>query len=237
MTTAVIAARAWLAEVEAAGSRAFDASAHGFVESLLARAEALGGAAGERLAERASVRAEQLARELEGAKRAAHDALGRIDVDEGALGRMIDAGEPGRALRLAKKRAVAPPPRGVDDLAWTTRLVATARGRGVSLRGRPLSPRALAEALYEASRGELAAMLAARRAEAEVPADAGPYNPLAIAARSLAELSSRAPSYLAALIAQLDDLSPLLALPPPPPERSRSSPMPRRRTRPKPSAK
>ncbi len=56
-------------------------------------------------------------------------------------------------------------------------------------------------------------MLVALRAQSEVSSHAGPYNPLAIAAFALAELSSLAPGYLTALVAYLDELSPLFALP------------------------
>jgi hypothetical protein len=59
-------------------------------------------------------------------------------------------------------------------------------------------------------------MLAALDAAAGVSAATGPYNPQAIAARALAELASLSPSYLAALVAHLGELAPLLVLPPPP---------------------
>src|SRR5207253_2032178 len=85
---------------------------------------------------------------------------------------------------------------------------------------------------YDASRAEVAAMLTALRAEADLPAGAGPYNPLAIAAGALAELAALSPSYLAPLVPQPTHLAALLALPPAPTQTHRAQP-PRRARRPR----
>jgi hypothetical protein len=195
-----LAARARLDRLAAAGARSFDPPAYAFAEGLLARGEALGGAAGERLMARAVARAEALEREIDDAN-----------------------------SRPPRTRAPAPSPRSARREEWTLRLSAAMRARGLSLHGGALTPPAMTTALYDASRSEVAAMLTARRVHAEVPPGAGPYNPLAIAARALAELSTLAPAYLAALIAQLDELAPLLALPSPPADPSRPTPPVRRK--------
>jgi hypothetical protein len=93
-------------------------------------------------------------------------------------------------------------------------LVAEAIARGIA--APPDDPRELTAALYASSRREVAAMHAALNAASEVPASTGPYNPVAIAAQALAELAGLAPRYLAALVGHLDELAPLLALPPAP---------------------
>ena len=57
-------------------------------------------------------------------------------------------------------------------------------------------------------------MHVALQAAAKVPEWAGPYNAAAIAARTLGELAGLSPGYLAALVAHLGELAPLLSLPP-----------------------
>jgi hypothetical protein len=223
-----------LAPLRTAGARAFDPPAYAFVESLLARARALGGVAGARLATRAAARAEALAREVEEAKARARGAVAPLGEESARFAETIEAGHVVRALRFAKARAVAPLLRRPEDAEWIARLLAEARARGLSIAAHSRTPGALGAALYESSRSELAAILAALDAEAMIPVGTGPYNPLAIAARALAALSARAPAYLAALIAQLDEISPLLSLPAPPPERTSPSPVRRPRARSKP---
>jgi hypothetical protein len=129
-----------------------------------------------------------------------------------------------RARAEARRVAPAPAPR---NEAWIARLEAKARARGM----RPIAggARALTHALYEASRAELAATLAALRAEADLPEAAGPYNPQALAAATLAELAALSPAYLAALVAHLGELGVLLALPPVTTNESRSPALSRRK--------
>lgn len=222
--------RARLRDLVSAGAGTFAPSAYAFVETLLARGEALGGGAGARLIGRAALRAEALGRELDEAKTRARESLGSDHSQDGALAPAIDAGRVHEALRAARRRRIAPgrPDAGLD--AWLGRLSSEARARGLPCSGRAVGP--LAAVLYESSRDALSATLVAVRAEADVPANAGPYNPLAIAARTLAELSKLAPAYLAATVAYLDELAPLLSLPAPAPERARPSPAGPRRKRP-----
>jgi hypothetical protein len=198
----------------ALGARTFAPSALAFAEGLIARGEGLGGTAGARLIARAEARAEALARELEDARGRARAALDGAGDAAGDLARAIEAGDFGRVLRAERRLRVAamPPVAGLE--AWRARLSAEASARGLRLGNELHAPGALASALYASSRAELSATLVALRAQADVPLHAGPYNPLAIAARALAELSSLAPSYLTAIVAYLDELSPLLTLPP-----------------------
>ena len=211
------AARERLCALEAAGARAFAPPAYALVESLLSRGESIGGGAGARLIARAVERADALARELEDAKVRARGVLSGVSDPSGALADAVEAGNVLPVLRAARRFAPARSSAGIDG--WVARLSAEARARGLSIAAR--TPAALAGALYASSRDELSAMLVALRAQAEVPSNAGPYNPLAIAARALAELSTLAPGYLSATVAYLDELAPLLALPSPPAERSR----------------
>jgi hypothetical protein len=230
-SAAVVADR--LRALEGVGARTFAPSAFAFVETLAARGEALGGAAGERLIERAIARADALARELEDAKGRARDTLTLLD-DPSLHADATTALERGAVLaplRAARKNRITGKisKRGPDE-AWLARMEAEARARRISFASRASTP--LAAALYAASRDELSALLFARRTEAEVPSNAGPYNSLAIAARALAALSTFAPAYLSATVAYLDDLAPLLSLPAPPPDRARPSSVPSRAKRP-----
>jgi hypothetical protein len=208
-------ARERLQGLAAAGARAFAPSAFEFAEGLIVRGEGLGGPAGARLIARAEARAEELARELDDARTRARAALDATGDATGELAQAIDEGEVGRALRAERRWRIAGsrPVRGLE--AWSARLSAEARARGLELRTEHHSPGALASALYASSRAELSATLVALRAQADVPSYAGPYNPLAIAARTLGELSTLAPGYLTAMVAYLDELSPLFALPTP----------------------
>lgn len=227
---ATAGARGWLESIRADGAHRFDPAAFAFVERLVGKAEALGGVAGARLAERASARAELLARELERAKGRAREAL----ADYPGAARLLaaaDAGNVAPALRFMKKRA-AMPARRRDHGAWVERLSAEASARGVSLGTRARNARTISGALYDASRGAIGALHAAIQAEAAIPPGAGPYNSLAISARALAEMAEVAPAYLGALLSYLQELAPLLELPPPPPpEEDRPSPPARRRPR------
>jgi hypothetical protein len=225
-------ARGRLEELIAAGVMAFAPSALAFAEGLVARGEGMGGPAGRRLVARAEERAARLAKELDDAKARARAALGTMDDASGELGRAIDAGEVVRVLRAERaRRSTASRPASHAD-AWTARLRAEAHTRGLDRAGDLRSPAALAAALYASSRAETSAMIVALRAQSEVSSHAGPYNPLAIAAFALAELSTLAPGYLTALVAYLDELSPLFALPSPASpstERPRASQGPRGR--------
>jgi hypothetical protein len=227
MSESVAHARERLCALEVAGARAFAPSAFAFAERLIARGEGLGGAAGARLVARAQARAEELARDLDDAKMRAHRALGASDGTRSELVDAIEAGDVGPALRAERRRRTTGlPPVGARE-AWVARLSAEARARGLELDAGVDSPGALASALYASSRAELSATLVALRAHADIPSYAGPYNPLAIAARALAELSTTASGYLTAMVAYLDELSPLFALPAPPTpslERSRVPP-------------
>ena len=208
-------AREQLQGLAAAGARAFAPSAFAFAEGLIVRGEGLGGQAGGRLIARAEARAEELARELDDARTRARAALEATGDASGELARAIDAGDVERVLRAERRRRIAGSPSVAGLEAWGARLSAEARARGLELGNEHHSPGALASALYASSRAELSATLVALRAQADVPSYAGPYNPLALAARALAELSTLAPGYLTAMVAYLDELSPLLALPSP----------------------
>jgi hypothetical protein len=207
-------AREQLGALAAAGARAFAPSAYAFAEWLVVRGEELGGSAGARLVARAETRGEALARELGEAQARARAALEVVGDASGDGAKAIEAGDTGTFLRAERRHRIVGTPSTARRDEWMSRLAAEARARDIGL-GRNVvpSPEAIASALYASSRAELSAALVAIHAEADVPRDAGPYNALAIAARALAELSTLAPGYLTAMVAYLDELSPLLALP------------------------
>ena len=224
MTLTLDAVRARLEELRAVGARAHDAPAFDFAATLLAKAESLGGAAGERLLRRAVARTEQLAQELGIVRARAAACLEHLGDARAPATLAFEAGNFGAVVRVARRESAKPLQAAAAYAEWLARLRGEAFRRGVrspdaSSRGAARSERAevhlLARALYESSRDEAEATRIALRADADLPADAGPYNPLVVAVGALGALSTLSPSYLVALLAQLAELAPLFALPPP----------------------
>jgi hypothetical protein len=215
--------RARLDELRAAGARGHDPPGFDFAASLVARAGELGGGAGTRLLARAAARTEQIARELAAVRARADARLARLGDRAGRFVRAFEQGDFASILRAARRASVSGAPPALDP-TWLARLRDEARTRGVRPGAGPAKDdraevHLLATALYEASRVEAEATRTVLHAEADLPADPGPYNPLALAVGLLGELSTLSPPYLAALVAELTELAPLLALPlPPPPE-------------------
>jgi hypothetical protein len=198
--------RARLDALREAGAEAFDAPAFEHAVALLCAADGRSAEAAARLVARADERAAR----LEGELAAAH----------------------------ARGSTRRPPPKPWTDAgvvqAWRTRLVERARQRGGVPPAPPNEPardavRRLSSALYAVSRDELVAALTARRARTLVPSAAGPYNSLALAARTLGEIASLSSPYLAALVGMLGELGALAALPPQ--AAPRAVPRPKRRGR------
>ncbi|MFO0614578.1 MAG: hypothetical protein U0414_18480 [Polyangiaceae bacterium] len=73
----------------------------------------------------------------------------------------------------------------------------------------------ISRALYDQSVSGARAAVAIARVRDNLPEGAGPYNAQVIAAEALDRLGALSPSYAAALIASLDDLASLDALPSP----------------------
>ncbi len=221
----VPALRVELDALASAGARTFDPPAFDFAMALVTKAETLTGAAAARLFARAAMRVSSLAAALAQARTRAEAALASVPDPDGALARALRDGAFDRVVRAARRVARVPPP--ARDGAWIARLEAKTRARGM----RPIAggARALTHALYEASRAEVAATIAALRAEADLPEAAGPYNPQALAAATLAELAALSPAYLAALVAHLGELGVLLALPPVSASESRAPALSRRK--------
>ena len=223
-----------------AGGEALDPLGFRLVESLVARAEVLGGGARDRLLTRARVRLDALDGALRAARAAAEQQLHAL-TDEDAQGapelrEALARGEIAR-VRRAVRRAVRERTRerGRVQVPWLTRLRSAAASRGAHLsdevtrdlegagaadgsvdRGAHTravaAGDALSHALFRESAESARALLAVARAADDVPDDAGPYNGQALAARALAVMAQLAPAYVRAVIAMADDLAALEAV-------------------------
>lgn len=222
--------RARLAALREAGADAFDAPGLGLAEALLGRAEALGGAAGERLLGRAE---ERVTRLEEAFGRACAEARAEIaaqpEVDLREAREALERGDP-RAARRALRRATATASRAKERISvpWAVRLGGAVAARGEEELSRELSAlceggavergsHAQAVALGEAAsaallRGSLEstrATIAIARSADNLPEAAGPYNGQVLAARALAAMAELSPAYARAVIAAVDDLAAL----------------------------
>jgi hypothetical protein len=231
------AIRARLVALREAGARAFDSPAFDFAEALVTKAGALGEGAAARLLARASERLDRLADDLARTRARAERAVTGLPDDDGELARAIENGAFLAIFQRARRDALLPAEREDRHASWLARLEAEAHARGVrprALAGANARAKvhALVNALYDSSVADASAMTTAMRAAAELPASAGPYNPLSLATRALAELAGLSPTYLAARLAHLTELGALLALPAPPSTSARPRPKarPRRRT-------
>lgn len=228
--------RARVAELVREGARAFDAPAVTLIENLLARADALGGAAGGLLRGRAMAYASRLEERLRTAKRRA-SALSTRFLDPRAHGDDAET-NPTDTIRRAYAAAVLPPrPRRNETRVRT--LLAELAQRSPSRVGGVDDEQArasfdslrLASALYRESLAEVAASVAVARAEDDVPKIAGPYNALAIAARALRRMHTLSPLYLRAQLARLETLAALEPLDAAPREDGPDQARPRSRDR------
>ena len=231
---------ALVSALRAAGGEVFDPLGFGFVESLVARAEALGGGARARLLDRARTRIDALDAALREARATAGQELGALAAEGGLIAPELDEAlargdvtwvrrEARRAHRLlvqGRRRVQVP---------WLTRLQGEALARGTRVsdevahglegvgrvdgsveRGSHGSAvaagTALSRTLFRESVESARAAVAVARAVDNVPDAAGPYNGQVLAARALAALADLAPEYLRVIIAAADDLAALEVL-------------------------
>ncbi len=231
-----------LEALRAQGAEAFDGPGFRFIEALLERAEGLDGVAGEHLRRRAAERLSAFEAAFASARAEARATLATLDAaeadPEGDFTRAFASGDYGfvrreapRALRRAR----------TDDVdaarSRVLRLARQARGRGLTLppplRARVQAatadgardPDALAElrtvgdqlarALFREAADHARSALVVARAGDRVAETVGPYNPEALAARTLALVEALSPGYLRATLAGLEDLAALRRLPEP----------------------
>lgn len=219
--------------------RAFDPEGARLVDRLVASGNA----------ERARARLETMATARAAAEAELDDARRRLR-ESGArepreIACAIQEGDLRHARRLVERALVTHARlRDAPAAKWAQSLAERARSRSIRLapdlaaRVRRLDSappdrsldeaRAVAAELSRAMHDEALtgarATVALARVRDSIPEGAGPYNPQAIAADALARLGALSPSYAAAFIASLDDITALDLLAPPPKARA-----PRRR--------
>jgi len=240
-TAAEETVRTRLEDLRAAGARTFDPPAFDFVVTLLATAASLTAAAQARLLERARARTAELETAFQAARARADASLSqRADLRDSST-TAFEAGAFVEILRRARREHARPKRAAPQYTGWLARLRAESVRRGIRARegaaagatpSEAEEVRRLTTALYESSRAQVEAAMTAHSAAVDLPEDAGPYNPLALAVGVLAELAALSPAYLAALVGSLSELGALLALPPVlPPARPSTSPARPRRIR------
>jgi hypothetical protein len=202
-----------------AGAAAYDGPALRFIEALLQRAAGLDGSVAERLEARAAERLAAFHTSMQAARTRAREALDTLDAADadvdGVLRSAFESGDFKRVIReapAAVRRAEARDPHARLD-----RLTARAESEGVQLPAAEQSDPAragdqISHALFRHTADHLRSTVTVARAADRVPAEFGPYNPDALAARTLATIEALSPDYLRAVLAQLDDLSALTAL-------------------------
>lgn len=214
MSDALAALRERLVAGADAGLAQFDWPRVRFVERLLERAESGPEAARERLLARASERLDALDEDFERHRRSAEEELERLEsvgADPGGLAR---AAFERHAFREVRRRAHRHPERAPR----AARTLGDAHARRLH---RQLSVRAPIEAAHAPEEGELLevaqALYRERSADAvaqrtladarrALPAEAGPYHALTVAARALGALEKADRSLLRAWIHRLRDL-------------------------------
>lgn len=205
--------------LRAAGAVRFDGPALRFIEALITRAQGLDGAVAGRLHARAAARLATFETSMQAAQSQATEALEALDAadadPDGTLRAAFDAGDFKRVLReapAAHRRAAARDPHARLD-----RLTARAESEGVRVPPTPQADPAragdhVAQALFRHTADHVHGTVTVARAADRVPADFGPYNADALAARTLATIEALSPDYLRAALARLEDLSALTAL-------------------------
>jgi len=189
-----------LADLAEAGGERFDPPGYAFVLSLLAKSEALEGAASQRLHDRAIAQLDKLEAHYEETRERALaqlEALSEAELDP--TGHIAGAWESGDCLSVFR----------------ATRRHGTLRKNGekadASASATPFDDTPADR--YRRAAAGMTTSLRLATAPAQVPDGAGPYNGDMLAARTLLALESISESYLASLIERLDDLGALLALP------------------------
>lgn len=207
-----------LEALRAAGADRYDGPGFRFIEALLERAETHGGTVAERLELRAAARLAAFSTSMQAARAEAAATLATLRAAEadpdGTLAAAHAAGDHKRVLREAS--AALRRARSADPAARFDRLAERARAEGIELPEEAVDPaRAgdhIAHALFRRAADHARGTLTVARARDRLPADVGPYNPEALAARTLAVIEALSPAYLRATLAQLDDLASLTQL-------------------------
>jgi hypothetical protein len=236
--------------LRARGAEVFDGPGLAFIESLLVRADAIGGDGGARLEARATERVSALDDALtrESADVADElDAMGELAPAE--VRAALERGDPKGARRALKRaRFEAARAREPVEVPWAARLGgdATARGEhalaheltalcatGVIDRGAHAQAVALggavSSALFRSSAESVRATVAIARSADSVPESAGPYNGQVLAARALTAMAELSPAYARVVVAAIDDLAALDARLTPQPAKAKARPAKRRR--------
>jgi len=223
------------------GAEVFDGPGFRFIEALLERAEGLEGVAGEHLRRRAAERLSGFEAAFASARAEARATLATLDAadadPDADFARAYASGDYGfvrreapRALRRARTDDVDAARRRV------VRLARQARSRGLTLQPalrarvhaatvgeQPIEALPelrtvgdqLARALFREAADHARSALVVARASDRVAETVGPYNPDALAARTLALVEALSPGYLRATLAGLEDLAALRRLPEP----------------------
>jgi hypothetical protein len=186
-----------LVALEKRGARAFDRDGCDLVGALIARGAELPRPADALLLERVRVHLTLLCERFE---RARERTAARLEDAERAHGPLP---EQRAAFERGELRALRRELRRLD------------RGRSAYAGARRAERQRCAGA-YDAALAELSAQFTVARAVDEVPAHAGPYNPLRIATDLLARIGAVSPTYLAVQLKRLDELAVMLTLPEPP---------------------
>ncbi len=207
-----------LAALELRGARAFDREACELVRALIARGQTLPQPVAALLLERARAHLDRLAARFEAVQADTAARLAQLEQIHGPLREQRDALASGELFGVRRTL------RRLDQTPVWRRLT---RRREL-----PDPPRGVVE--YEAAFADLSAQLVVDRAVEEMPADAGPYNPLRIATDLLARIGAVSPTYLTAQLKRLEELAVMLTLPePPPPPRPTAPPKKVRAAKPK----
>jgi hypothetical protein len=206
----------------------FDGPGLGLIESLLARAERLGGDAGARLSARASLRVEALEAALARATLEVTRELDALGDAAPAAAREALARGDRQAARRAIRRARAGLARAREQVgvAWAARLAGEATSRGEDGLGRELTAlcgegvidrdahahavalgSTLSSSLFRRSAESARATVAIARSADNLPESAGRYNSQVLALRALSEMAELSPGYVRVVVAAIDDLA------------------------------
>ena len=218
--------------LRAAFADVFDGPGFKLVDALIARADALGGEAGDRLRARAVERVGVIEAALACAVDDASRELAGLDEEASAAANAALRRGDARAARRAIRRARFDVVRSCEKVAvpWAARLGGEAAARGMgslsrdlvdlcasgfverSAHGRAVAlAGAVSLALFRASAQSMRATIALARTADGIPEGAGPYNGQVLAARALLAMAELSPAYLQAVVAAVDDLAALEA--------------------------
>jgi hypothetical protein len=222
--------------LRALSAQAFDGPGMGLIETLLARAQQLGGNAGARLAARAAERTARVEAAFAAARSEASrelaalgDAASSSTADD--VRAAVDRGDL-RSARRVIRRARVETARSAEPIAvpWAAPLGLVGSARGEQTLARELDALCtngvvdrlahsqalalrgtLSSALYRGSAESVRATVAIARAADNLPEGAGPYNGQVLALRALVAMAELSPEYARVVVAAVDDLAALEA--------------------------